>query len=159
MAQVSMVIPLTRDGPWPEHTLDPQKIKGLPAFDPGIFYLIRWDFFDSKNKKLKKLVFLRENFQIQHLAQASKKLPSHLAEGLENHNRLVFKAGKNWDFLKEMPHPAEKNTTIMAGFMVKDQHQIKLSFNQILFPSSWDRQCWCWSFLPSAGHLWNDTHF
>jgi len=26
--------------------------------------------------------------------------------------------GKNWDFLDEMPHPAEKPTTIMAGFEV-----------------------------------------
>jgi len=24
--------------------------------------------------------------------------------------------GKNWNFHDEMPHPAEKTTTIMAGF-------------------------------------------
>jgi len=39
-----------------------------------------------------------------------------MPEVLKNHDGLIFLVGKNWDFHDEMPHPAEKTTTIMAGF-------------------------------------------
>jgi len=43
-------------------------------------------------------------------------LESKTPEVLENHEGLIFLVGKNWVFHDEMPHPAEKTTTIMAGF-------------------------------------------
>jgi len=54
----------------PEHTFDPQKIRGRPDFDQGIF-LTHSDeiFFDQKSKKLKKLGFLAEIFQTQTKAK------------------------------------------------------------------------------------------
>jgi len=51
-----------RDGPWPELTFGPQKIRGRPAFDPGTF---QPNLKRSRREKIEKFDVLGEIFQIQ----------------------------------------------------------------------------------------------
>jgi len=49
----------------PEHTFDPQNIRGQPIFDPGTFWPNLKRFFWPEGKKLEILGFLGEVFQTQ----------------------------------------------------------------------------------------------
>jgi len=85
----------TRDGPWPNPTQAyfwPAVNKRLTRLRPTYFLTQPEEiFFDPKGKKLKKLIFLREIFQIQ----------THTINGWPD----LTRATKNW------PNPGQKFLT------------------------------------------------